>query len=443
MAIPLHDCASPRASLTQIYTYHSDLGDPLDSRPASPARQGCDGVQVYTWRTGSQQWCQSLRSHASPTTTTTTYAERLGLLAGSQNSADVTVFVAPDTEPRPCWESCMRDLVEIFPFLSTWRKFEYQFSNGYFGYQDILDKDGKAVVGLHTWSRFLLQFFAKETAMQKWRNIIPFTSWSKESGRMRILFLGSEPEVVERLLASILDTLQKKGLPSHPLWPYESIFDQVIRCQHHAVLSIRHLILAEEEGSLAGARISPGVDYPRLFEVTKHTTTVAEILNVNMRTLEDILSCHSLVGTDDSDRNPISAASSSLLRQKFLFQSHVLFSIRDRSLSYKERIRGATQRAFNVVAQEHASNAVTIASAARADGRAMTSLAIITLIFLPPTFISAIFSTTFFSFGDDPGSWVVSEKIWIYCISVIPVTMVVAAILWRKNLRDVSNFSAV
>jgi hypothetical protein len=78
----------------------------------------------------------------------------------------------------------------------------------------------------------------------------------------------------------------------------------------------------------------------------------------------------------------------------------------------------------------------------------MKSIALLGMVFLPPTFISvclgvsahialliekqALFSTTFFNFGDD-GSWQVSDKLWIYWATTIPAT-VVSVILWRMWL---------
>lgn len=51
-----------------------------------------------------------------------------------------------------------------------------------------------------------------------------------------------------------------------------------------------------------------------------------------------------------------------------------------------------------------------IASAARADSNAMYPIGVVTLLFLPGTFISTIFSTIFFDFGDDSYAWHVSSK---------------------------------
>ena len=61
----------------------------------------------------------------------------------------------------------------------------------------------------------------------------------------------------------------------------------------------------------------------------------------------------------------------------------------------------------------------------------MITIAAVTMLFLPGTFISAILSTTFFDYGDD--GLHVSGKWWILLASAIPLTVVVFGVWlgWR------------
>ena len=61
----------------------------------------------------------------------------------------------------------------------------------------------------------------------------------------------------------------------------------------------------------------------------------------------------------------------------------------------------------------------------------MITMAAVTMLFLPGTFISAILSTTFFDYGEDGLS--VSRKWWILPASTIPTTVGVFAVwlAWR------------
>jgi len=83
---------------------------------------------------------------------------------------------------------------------------------------------------------------------------------------------------------------------------------------------------------------------------------------------------------------------------------------------------------------------------ASTDNQIMKSITLLTMIFLPATFISvsparnvysrgttnlylkALFSTTFFSFTED--GWQFSHSFWIYWVIVVPLTVVVL-ISWR------------
>ena len=61
----------------------------------------------------------------------------------------------------------------------------------------------------------------------------------------------------------------------------------------------------------------------------------------------------------------------------------------------------------------------------------MITIAAVTMIFLPGTFISAILSTTFFDYGDD--GLHVSTKWWVLLATSIPLTIVVFVVWlgWR------------
>jgi hypothetical protein len=65
------------------------------------------------------------------------------------------------------------------------------------------------------------------------------------------------------------------------------------------------------------------------------------------------------------------------------------------------------------------------------DSASMITIAAVTMLFLPGTFISAILSTTFFDYGDE--GLRVSERWWILPATTIPLTIVVFAVWlgWR------------
>lgn len=61
----------------------------------------------------------------------------------------------------------------------------------------------------------------------------------------------------------------------------------------------------------------------------------------------------------------------------------------------------------------------------------MITIAAVTMVFLPGTFVSAILSTTFFDYGDNGPR--VSQKWWVLFALTVPLTIVVFAVwlYWR------------
>ena len=69
----------------------------------------------------------------------------------------------------------------------------------------------------------------------------------------------------------------------------------------------------------------------------------------------------------------------------------------------------------------------------RQDSAAMKTIATLTMLFLPATFISGLFGTNFFALFPDPvdgSNFIVSDKWWILITCSVPLTLLVLSI-WR------------
>ena len=60
----------------------------------------------------------------------------------------------------------------------------------------------------------------------------------------------------------------------------------------------------------------------------------------------------------------------------------------------------------------------------------MKTLAFLTALFLPGTFVATIFSTDFFDWQAENGGMVVSELFWVFWALAVPLTIVIA-VGWR------------
>lgn len=67
----------------------------------------------------------------------------------------------------------------------------------------------------------------------------------------------------------------------------------------------------------------------------------------------------------------------------------------------------------------------------------MKTIAFVTLAFLPPTFICALFSMSFFNYSDS-GDWAVSNKFWVYWAFAVPATLTAFVLwyLWHKRFSS-------
>ncbi|KAK5047128.1 hypothetical protein LTR84_007071 [Exophiala bonariae] len=75
-----------------------------------------------------------------------------------------------------------------------------------------------------------------------------------------------------------------------------------------------------------------------------------------------------------------------------------------------------------------------LARESKRDSTAMKAIAIVTMFFLPGTFLSSLFSIDFFKWDASHGNEVVNRRIWVYWAFTIPVTILVVALylIWEK-----------
>lgn len=201
----------------------------------------------------------------------------------------------------------------------------------------------------------------------------------------------------------------------------------------------------------------PRPDYRRLHDIARHAIHVTETLDVISETMQRILDEHDAlqrttiasttksgvgvghVPTSDMIFNP---ATSLEIHNRLSFAHHMLTSLRHRAASNEKRLLNEIQLAFHTVAQHDASLSMHVSHLAQADGAAMKTIAFIGLAFLPPTFVSAIFSMSFFNFdGGNGNGWSVAGEIWIYWAVAVPLTCA-SFVAWWAWGRKPMGFAA-
>ena len=87
----------------------------------------------------------------------------------------------------------------------------------------------------------------------------------------------------------------------------------------------------------------------------------------------------------------------------------------------------------SVTSQIIATESASIAQGARQDSYAMKTIAVLTMFFLPATFISSLLGTNLFvldTSGNGKAQLIVSELWWIYLVSAVPLTLFTLLVWW-------------
>ncbi|KAI1184742.1 hypothetical protein F5B17DRAFT_442397 [Nemania serpens] len=69
------------------------------------------------------------------------------------------------------------------------------------------------------------------------------------------------------------------------------------------------------------------------------------------------------------------------------------------------------------------------------DSTHMRSIALVTMVFLPGTFLAGVFSMTFFNWSDDTGPPAISKYIWIYIVLATLFTVLTVALWYYFNIH--------
>ncbi|KAI0200771.1 hypothetical protein F4808DRAFT_427853 [Astrocystis sublimbata] len=104
-----------------------------------------------------------------------------------------------------------------------------------------------------------------------------------------------------------------------------------------------------------------------------------------------------------------------------------------------ERLHIQRQALYNIITQkesklnlEMAAQQRRLAHASKRDSTAMKTLSLLGAIFLPGTFLSSVFSMTFFNFRV-PDNSEVSQELWIYFAITIPLTVAIVGAWWALD----------
>jgi Mg2+ and Co2+ transporter CorA len=350
--------------------------------------------------------------------------------------------VADSSDIQGC-SQCRQAFANAFRMPHFWWSYHFRQGNGNFGCEKT--RDSGVTTGfskyaeyewpttansLDTWSKFAVKKVDHNSAKFKWYHTNIFTRWLPSTNQTVILAFDLDSPVKERFLRAVMKP--DESWLSDPFWIYPYLIELIALFEEPSVWAIRdHVRAMETEGKPEGR---PQPDYRQLHDLARHAIHVNETLDVASQNIEHILMQHESHTNSNPDNDP---ATSEDIRFRLRSWQSFITSLRYRSNSNEKRLQNEIQLSFNTVAQHDAGITLEIGRATQMDSATMKTIAFVTLTFLPPTFICAIFSMSFFDFGGDSG-WTMSNKFWVYWVFAIPTT-VLTTLVWTywPNIRRI------
>lgn len=309
--------------------------------------------------------------------------------------------------------------------------------NGYFGCKASLKNESSANSGdsssadtletLVTWFRILTkkvrsakEGLTKENKDYLWYEMDFFTRWNGANA-CRVLCINTPQEVYDAMSEFLTATPTPSLAFQDPFAMLLPLLDEVIKSCDKNTWSVTKEVRQVEKNRSA----SP--EFEKLHNLLRHTNHVREVETVAIETMERLLARQKSnfealpSGPDGLSKNYQNHA-----KEYLAFQLQIMKSLRARAGATQERLLAEINLTFNILATM--------------DNQIMKSITLLTMIFLPATFVSAMFSTTFFSFKAD--GWQFSCMFWVYWVITVPLTVITVFAWWKwlgGSVKDVRS----
>ncbi|TVY52504.1 hypothetical protein LCER1_G006989, partial [Lachnellula cervina] len=283
--------------------------------------------------------------------------------------------------------------------------------------------------------RFLIKepaksFYPQDGISYFWHKIAFFIYWTPSNTTLVLCF--GLPRCMRQ---SIL--LSRPPGPGDPFWFHVVLIENIIDLYNKTLWAWRDLVRGLEQNRSCPRNPQP--DYITMHEIARHVIHSSETIAMALETMTDMTQEHKLFFKENESLPAASRIAFQQTSMAFRSQVSVLKCLNLRSKVLEERLRNEINLvAFNTVAQHDSRIAVLIAEATQVDSASMKTISILGLVFMPGTFICALFSTSFFNFSPatstEPQHWRVSEQFWVYWAVALPLTLVTVAslVFWQR-----------
>jgi len=153
------------------------------------------------------------------------------------------------------------------------------------------------------------------------------------------------------------------------------------------------------------------------------------------------LDCARDDGTPPTKDQLLLAEASRYIRQHALSRARLTGQLLTQAKSWEHKSVLVVQGLFSLITQRDqnqnlriANDTQILAQESKRDSTAMKAIAIVTMFFLPGTFLSSLFAIPIFDWDAIRGNEVVNRRLWVYFAFTIPLTILVVSLylLWEK-----------
>ena len=237
----------------------------------------------------------------------------------------------------------------------------------------------------------------------QWIRFSLIISWLAPTKQTR-LFITEAPAGFTAMLSDLVSDGLGKNELEDPFWAVEKLVHNVVGICDRTVWAVRDEVRGIEKFQMPPDR-KPNPNYRYMHDLARHAIHVSESLAVSLKTIGSIIRCHDDLLKVRPDRK--SAHVGKTIHARLQFMENILHSLWSRSDANQQRLSNEIQLAFHTVAQYDSKISVEIT---QSDSIAMRTVAFVTLSALPATFVSSIFSMSFFNFNSDATSGFISDK---------------------------------
>jgi len=266
-----------------------------------------------------------------------------------------------------------------------------------------------------TWSCFKIKQVQTEPKLSyTWQQPALFVKWQATDTRRLILTLDASRDLQRQW------DLRLPDIDDRDPYAWQVVFvEEVVKLYDKSVWSLRDLVRNVEKTRGSHCTLD---DISQLHEISRHLGHSHETLDIALNIIRSISSEHKAFWAECKGDSPDNRRLASQVQRRLSSLSLELGNITRRSVSLKERLQYEINLAHNMVSHRNT--------------HMMRTISAMTLLFLPGTFVSGIFSSAFFQFSSDTQEWVVARNFWLYWVIVIPLTMATLFIWLMKYHRD-------